>query len=68
MVGVFVLLPVVGVTFSLAWWVPLVIFATVAPSVLVQLRFERRARVGCGAVACRHGATDAASWTGAHVA
>ncbi|GAA2758976.1 ABC transporter ATP-binding protein [Actinopolymorpha rutila] len=43
MIGVFVLVPVVGLSFSLAWWVPIVIFATAMPSVLVQLGFERRA-------------------------
>ena len=43
MIGVFVLLPAVGLSFSLAWWVPVVIFATLAPSVIVQLQFEQRA-------------------------
>jgi ATP-binding cassette subfamily B protein len=40
--GLFVLLPIVPLAFSIAWWVPAVIFLTALPSVWVQLRYEGR--------------------------
>jgi ATP-binding cassette, subfamily B, bacterial len=40
--GLFAFAPVFLLSFSIAWWVPLVIFATAVPSILAQARYEKR--------------------------
>lgn len=40
MTGVFVFVPVFIISFSIAWWVPILIFATAIPSILVQTKYE----------------------------
>ena len=42
MVGLFAVVPVAALTATLAWWVPLLTIAAVAPSMHVQNRFEDR--------------------------
>ena len=42
MVGLLAVVPVAALTATLAWWVPLLIIATVAPSMHVQNRIEDR--------------------------
>lgn len=42
LIGFFVLIPTLVLSASLAWWVPLVIFLTAAPSIHVQLHYEAR--------------------------
>jgi ATP-binding cassette, subfamily B, bacterial len=43
MTGVFVFIPVFILSFSIAWWIPLVIFASAVPSILSQMRYEDQA-------------------------
>jgi ATP-binding cassette subfamily B protein len=38
--GLFVLIPVLVLSATLVWWVPVVIFVTAIPSIWVQLRYE----------------------------
>ncbi|MFD0712766.1 ABC transporter ATP-binding protein [Paenibacillus sp. GCM10027626] len=38
--GFFVFIPVLILSFSISWWIPIVIFVTAIPSVWVQLRYE----------------------------
>jgi ATP-binding cassette, subfamily B, bacterial len=40
MTGVFVFIPVFILSFSIAWWIPLLIFASAIPSILYQMRYE----------------------------
>lgn len=40
--GVFVFIPVFVLSFSIAWWIPIAIFVSAAPSIWFQLRYEER--------------------------
>jgi ATP-binding cassette, subfamily B, bacterial len=40
MTGVFVFVPAFLVSFSIAWWVPLLIFVTAMPSIYFQMKYE----------------------------
>lgn len=40
--GIFVFIPVALLAFSIAWWVPLLIFLTAVPSIWVQMSFENK--------------------------
>lgn len=41
--GLFVFLPVAILAWSIAWWVPLLIFVSSAPAILTQMRYENMA-------------------------
>ncbi|MBD1920777.1 ABC transporter ATP-binding protein [Microcoleus sp. FACHB-831] len=40
--GIFVFLPALALSASIAWWVPLVMFITAAPSIYVQINYNNR--------------------------
>ncbi|WP_416668581.1 ABC transporter ATP-binding protein [Egbenema bharatensis] len=42
LVGVFLFIPSVAVSISIAWWVPLVLMAAAIPSIYVEMRFHKK--------------------------
>ncbi|NJR41301.1 MAG: ABC transporter ATP-binding protein [Akkermansiaceae bacterium] len=42
LVGVFILIPSVLLSWSIAWWVPLLLLAASAPSILVEMKHHRK--------------------------
>jgi ATP-binding cassette subfamily B protein len=40
--GCFILIPAIFLSLSIAWWVPLILFTSVAPSVYIELKYRKQ--------------------------
>jgi ATP-binding cassette subfamily B protein len=40
--GSFILIPAIFLSISIAWWIPLILFASVAPSVYIELKYRKQ--------------------------
>lgn len=43
LVGVFMLIPAVGVSLTIAWWIPLIVLLASAPAIFFRIRYVRKA-------------------------